>query len=173
MNEQWSQHAASMISHWAEMAKGSIESAAAHFERPSVLYRPSIYIDGVLWCALYGDDLQSGVAGFGSSPAEAMSDFDRNWYTNLKGIKGGDMNRKIVDDEGENLAVRMFLVLYGGQTGITTQQMRLHLEMAGFKGAWPLWATADGHLTKAGAQLWIRHLFSLEQPAQKELESQG
>lgn len=47
--------------------------------RPSVLYRPSIYPDGSKWCALYGDDLQSGVAGFGDTPAEAMTDFDRNW----------------------------------------------------------------------------------------------
>ena len=76
---------------------------------------------------------------------------------------------KMVDDEGENRAVRMFLALYGGQTGVTTEQMRKHLRMSGFKDAWPEWAnTHEGHLTKAGAQLWIRHLFSLEQPAQQQ-----
>ncbi len=74
---------------------------------------------------------------------------------------------EMVDDEGENQAVRMFLALYGGQRGITTEQMRKNLKMAGFDGAWPEWAnTHNGHLTKAGAQLWIRHLFALEQPAQ-------
>lgn len=48
-------------------------------QRPSVLMRPRVYIDGNMWCALYGDDLQNGVAGFGLSPADAMADFDKNW----------------------------------------------------------------------------------------------
>lgn len=86
------------------------------------------------------------------------------------------MKLEMVDDEGENQAVRMFLALYGGQYGINTKQMRKHLEMAGFDGAWPEWANShNGHLTKSGAQLWIRHLFALaEQPAMlltDELES--
>ena len=75
----------------------------------------------------------------------------------------------LIDDEGENQAVRMFLTLYGGACGVTSEQMRKHLTMAGFDGAWPEWANSNnGHLTKAGAQLWIRHLFALEQPAQQE-----
>ena len=46
---------------------------------------------------------------------------------------------------------------------VTIGKMRKHLEMAGFANAWPLWANNnDGHLTKAGAQLWLRHLFNLE-----------
>jgi hypothetical protein len=51
---------------------------------PHVLMRPKISIDGNQWCALYGDNLQDGVAGFGSSPCEAMGDFDRAWNTRLK-----------------------------------------------------------------------------------------
>lgn len=55
--------------------------AAAAFEqmRPSVLYRPALSIDGNQWCALYGEDLQAGVAGFGDTPALAMQDFDKQW----------------------------------------------------------------------------------------------
>ena len=80
---------------------------------------------------------------------------------------------EMVDDEGENQAVRMFLALYGGACGVTSEQMRKHLKMAGFDGAWPEWASNhNGHLTKAGAQLWIRHLFALEQPAQQITEEQ-
>ena len=79
------------------------------------------------------------------------------------------MKLEMVDDEGENQAVRMFLALYGGACGVTVEQMRKHLKMAGFDGAWPEWANSNnGHLTKAGAQLWIRHLFALEQPAQQK-----
>ena len=58
--------------------------AAGQYERPCVLFRPKLTIDGDMWCALYGEDLQEGVAGFGKSPADAMWDFDRNWETKLK-----------------------------------------------------------------------------------------
>ncbi|MNR40885.1 hypothetical protein D3C85_1592150 [compost metagenome] len=51
--------------------------------RPSVLYRPALSIDGNQWCALYGDNLQVGVAGFGYTPEEAMAEFDRNWTKRL------------------------------------------------------------------------------------------
>lgn len=47
--------------------------------RPSVLFRPTLSIDGNQWCALYGSNLQEGVAGFGDSPDLAMQDFDRHW----------------------------------------------------------------------------------------------
>lgn len=47
--------------------------------RPSTIYKPKLYKDGNLWCALYGDNIQDGVAGFGDSPALAYEDFDRNW----------------------------------------------------------------------------------------------
>ena len=41
-------------------------------------------VDGDQWCALYGDDLQSGVAGFGDSPELAMQDFDAAFRKPLK-----------------------------------------------------------------------------------------
>ena len=71
------------LSHHAEMAANSVHCAAAEYERPSVLFRPKVFIDGNQWCALYGDDLQDGVAGFGDSPAKAMWDFDRAWAKDL------------------------------------------------------------------------------------------
>jgi hypothetical protein len=46
---------------------------------PSVLYRPRLMADGDKWCALYGENLMDGVAGFGNTPAEAMSAFDAAW----------------------------------------------------------------------------------------------
>lgn len=45
-------------------------------KRSCYLMRPKLSIDGNRWCALYGDNLQDGVAGFGGSPAEALDDFD-------------------------------------------------------------------------------------------------
>jgi hypothetical protein len=36
-------------------------------------------VDGNMYCALYGDDLMQGCAGFGVTPDAAMFDFDKNW----------------------------------------------------------------------------------------------
>lgn len=56
-----------------------IEQSAIEHRRPSVLYRPRLSRDGNQWCALYGDDLMQGVAGFGPTPEAAMRDFDQAW----------------------------------------------------------------------------------------------
>jgi hypothetical protein len=51
--------------------------------RPCVLFQFSLKIslDGNQYCVLYGEDLMSGVAGFGSTMEEAHRDFDLNWLT--------------------------------------------------------------------------------------------
>lgn len=77
------------ISHYADMASRSIQEVASMYDRPSVMYRPKVFIDGNRWCALYGDDLQAGVAGFGDSPSEAMDDFDVAWHQKLRSQEGG------------------------------------------------------------------------------------
>lgn len=74
--------------------------------------------------------------------------------------RGGVM-RDLLDADGENRAVRTFLQLYGGES-VTTQRMRNHLTMSGFEHYWPDWTNKNEHLTKAGAQIWLRYLFSLE-----------
>lgn len=67
------------VSRYVAIIQEEFVFAAYEMQRPSVLYRPSISLDGSKWCALYGDDLIKGVAGFGDTPAEAMADFDENW----------------------------------------------------------------------------------------------
>lgn len=62
-----------------------ISSAYAH-RMPSVLYRPTLTVDGNMWCALYGENLQDGVAGFGESPAKAMEAFDNAWLEKLSEV---------------------------------------------------------------------------------------
>ena len=76
--------------HYIEVAHQSIEdclnrfSEVAYFHQlPSVIYKPKLSLDGNQWCALYGVNLQEGVAGFGDSPALAMSDFNKNWSAPL------------------------------------------------------------------------------------------
>ena len=53
---------------------------------PHVRMRPAMSIDGNKWCALYGENIQDGVAGFGDSPALACEDFDANWWKKLAPI---------------------------------------------------------------------------------------
>jgi len=71
----------------------------------------------------------------------------------------------LLDSDGENKAVRCFLMLYGSK-GLTVGKMRQHMTRCGY----PLWPDVvadtheDAHLTKAEAQTWIRHLLALEQP---------
>jgi hypothetical protein len=47
--------------------------------RPSVLFKPTLGLDGNRYFALYGTDLMSGIAGFGETADAAMRDFDNNW----------------------------------------------------------------------------------------------
>lgn len=49
--------------------------------RPFMLLRPRMVLDGNMWCALYGDNLQDGVAGFGDTPEKAAEAFDKAWVT--------------------------------------------------------------------------------------------
>lgn len=80
-------HAAN-IGHYIECAATvmgyEVAKAVEAYTAPSAVFRPDLSIDGNCWCALYGRDLQSGVAGFGDSPEKAMHDFDANWKKSLK-----------------------------------------------------------------------------------------
>lgn len=71
------------LSHYGEMTMRSAQEAASEYSRPCVLFRPRISRDGNQWCALYGDNLQDGVAGFGDSIAAAMWSFDQNWHAKI------------------------------------------------------------------------------------------
>ena len=76
MNDDWSRVAASSIEHHVMMASEAWKCAAYEYERPSVLFKPTLSVDGDMWCALYGEDLQTGVCGFGETPDKAMYAFD-------------------------------------------------------------------------------------------------
>ncbi len=80
--------------------------------------------------------------------------------------KVNEMNRNELIDptDGENLAVRAFLRVYSGTPGLTIGLMKRNLEMSGYPH-WPEWVNEAGdypHLSKLGAQNWLRHLFALE-----------
>ncbi|WP_440110239.1 hypothetical protein [Acidovorax sp. BL-A-41-H1] len=72
-----------MAHHVMQGVANEYASAAIEQQRPSAIFRPVLSIDGNQWCALYGDDLQNGVAGFGDNPDKAMRDFDAQWLKPL------------------------------------------------------------------------------------------
>lgn len=67
------------LSHYGQMVQISAQAALGQYERPSAIYRPRLYVDGDKYCALYGDDIMSGCAGFGDTADQAMADFDKHW----------------------------------------------------------------------------------------------
>ena len=83
MNEDYQRMAANAISHEAFCAGQAWQQAAAAHERPCVLWKPRLFIDGNQWCVLFGENIQEGVVGFGDSPDEAMWAFDAAWRKKL------------------------------------------------------------------------------------------
>jgi len=67
------------ISHQMSIIQQEFCCTAYEMQRPSVLFKPEIGQDGNQWFALYGDNIQSGIAGFGDTVGKAMLDFDKNW----------------------------------------------------------------------------------------------
>lgn len=59
-------------------------AAACDRTSPSYVYRPKLFIDGDRWCALYGENIQTGVCAFGETPAKAYSAFDEAWHAEVK-----------------------------------------------------------------------------------------
>ena len=73
------------LTYWNEMYATACEG-----RRPFIQLRPRIFLDGNQWCALYGENIQDGVAGFGDSPEKAAWEFDRQWCKSINDaeIKG-------------------------------------------------------------------------------------
>ncbi len=71
------------ISHSQAMIRDQLVGVLYDYGEPSAIYRPKLSIDGNEWCALYGENLQDGVAGFGKSPGEAMAAFNKAWVERL------------------------------------------------------------------------------------------
>lgn len=66
----------------------AVQEITYETQRPAVIFRPVLRMDGNQWCALYGDNLQDGVCGFGDTPAAAMSAFDQAWLTGKAMLAG-------------------------------------------------------------------------------------
>lgn len=61
----------------AQAAIGYINGGVA---RITEQLRPKVCPDGDQWCCLYGEDIQSGICGFGDTPGAAVADWETNFY---------------------------------------------------------------------------------------------
>ncbi|WP_143192374.1 hypothetical protein [Paenibacillus sp. P32E] len=67
----------------AQIMQDALLNAREYYEnlnRPSIMLKPQLTIDGDQWCALYGENIQEGIAGFGDTPELAYRNFDENWF---------------------------------------------------------------------------------------------
>lgn len=65
---------------------------------PHVLMRPRMFPDGNAWCALYGENIQEGIVGFGETPEAAAADFDIAWRKQKNKVAASDaFDRKDVE----------------------------------------------------------------------------
>jgi len=69
------------VSHQKELLQQEIYAVSCEMRRPSAVFRPALSADGSMWCALLGENLQEGVAGFGETPEAAMAAFDKAFLT--------------------------------------------------------------------------------------------
>lgn len=92
------------MSHARAMLQEQIYAVGFEMVRPSVLWRPLLAMDGNKWHALYGPNQMEGVSGFGDTPAEAMADFDNNWWKE-KTPTAVMLERKIIKEEAKEAAL--------------------------------------------------------------------
>lgn len=87
MTNEDSNMAANAICFAADMVKQEWLYTLGCYQRPSVIYKPELSVDGNMYCVSLGQDLQNGIAGFGETPAKAYEDFDKNFTTSKLPIK--------------------------------------------------------------------------------------
>jgi len=56
----------------------------ASFMQYFAMLRPTVTIDGNMYCVLYGENLQEGIAGFGKTITDAIGDFNKQFTKPIK-----------------------------------------------------------------------------------------
>ncbi len=77
----------------AANAANQAEKVELERKRPFILLRPRMFPDGDQWCALYGENIQNGVAAFGDTPAQAAINFDIAWLNGKPGPRNYSTER--------------------------------------------------------------------------------
>jgi hypothetical protein len=62
-------------------------------------FKPKLIKDGNAWICLYGEDLQSGLAGDGDTPLAAI----KSWYENFREPEVGELTLEMAQKEIESM----------------------------------------------------------------------
>jgi hypothetical protein len=62
-------------------------------------FKPKLIKDGNAWICLYGEDLQSGLAGDGDTPLAAI----KSWYENFREPEVGELTLEMAQKEIERM----------------------------------------------------------------------
>ena len=83
LNEEMSHMLANAINHYQSIQHQ--EKMTLLVSEQELMYVKTFglkpYKDGNQWCVLLGDDITSGVCGFGETPLKAIYDFNKNFVT--------------------------------------------------------------------------------------------
>lgn len=61
------------------LSTASVMDQFRDLTQPHCIFKPKVFKEGNKWCALYGDNIQEGVCGFGDTPIHACIDFNARW----------------------------------------------------------------------------------------------
>ena len=89
MNQEDSSLAMNAIAYAAaawQQAGNQAEQTALDQRTWFAILKPRVFPDGNMWCALYGKNLQEGVAAFGETPAKAAVQFDIEFLNQKAGV---------------------------------------------------------------------------------------
>jgi len=75
-----------MDTHYQEIQHQSIMNVLVEKEEMNLFatLNPKISKDGDRWCVLLGEDVITGVCGFGDTPYKAILDFNRSFHKNAQ-----------------------------------------------------------------------------------------
>jgi hypothetical protein len=98
------------ISHLKYHLQEDFSIAAREMARPCVLFKPTIQADGNMWTVLLGPDPMIGVFATGATPAEAMANWDQEFWKGLTQVAAAE--QRIAAEEAREAA------LANGQFGV-------------------------------------------------------
>jgi hypothetical protein len=67
--------------HWDDQIGQSRLNVAVETEEMNLfaILKPQLFKEGNQWCVLHGENLQTGIVGFGDTPRKAIFAFNKEW----------------------------------------------------------------------------------------------
>lgn len=75
----------SQLLHYIDALGQSVKNIAVETEEYNLfsILKPKLFIKENQWCCLYGNDIETGIAGFGESPYASILNWSKQWYKKI------------------------------------------------------------------------------------------